>query len=78
MGLSDILILGYYGFKNSGDEALLLSMIQQLRKQDSSLKITVLSENPKETSQIYKVKAAKRDNPVSLLTQLMTCKMLEL
>lgn len=76
MGLSDILILGYYGFKNSGDEALLLSMIQQLRKQDSSLKITVLSENPKETSQIYKVKAVKRDNPVSLLTQLMTCKML--
>lgn len=74
--MSDILILGYYGFKNSGDEALLLSMLQQLRKQDKNLKITVLSENPKETSRNYNVKAAKRDNPVSLLIRLMTCKML--
>ena len=74
--MSDILILGYYGFKNSGDDALLLSMLQQLRKLDGSLKITVLSKNPKETSQIYNVKAVKRDNPFSLLKAILTCKML--
>ena len=40
--MSDILILGYYGFKNSGDDALLLSIIEQLRKQKNDIKINVL------------------------------------
>jgi polysaccharide pyruvyl transferase CsaB len=76
MHLSDILILGYYGFKNSGDDALLLSIIQQLRKQDSGLELCVLSQNPAETARIYKVKAVKRDNPIALIKALLSCKML--
>lgn len=74
--MSDILILGYYGFQNSGDDALLLSIIQQLKKYKEDINLCVLSKNPAETSKIYNVKAVKRDNPVSLLKALISCKML--
>ena len=76
MHLSDILILGYYGFKNSGDDALLLSIIQQLRRIDNNLSLCVLSQNPAETSRIYNVKAVKRDNPIELVRAILSCKML--
>ncbi len=74
--MSDILICGYYGFKNSGDDALLLSIINQLKKQKKDIKITVLSKNPQETEKIYNVKAVKRDNIFSLICSLFSCRML--
>ena len=76
MYLSDILILGYYGFKNSGDDTLLLSIIQQLKKHDETLKLCVLSQTPEETKAKYGVNAVKRNNPVALIKALLSCKML--
>ena len=74
--MSDILISGYYGFKNSGDDALLLSIIRELKQKKDGIKITVLSKNPQETEHIYKVKAVSRDNIFSLISAVMSCKML--
>ena len=45
-----IVISGYYGFDNSGDDALLMSIIDNLKKNDEKAEITVLSKNPQKTA----------------------------
>lgn len=65
--MKEILISGYYGFGNSGDDALLLSIINDFQSKDLKKYITVLSANPSETKRIYGVNAANRLNPFSLV-----------
>ncbi|MCT1576582.1 polysaccharide pyruvyl transferase CsaB [Oceanobacillus kimchii] len=55
-----LVISGYYGFDNAGDEAILFSIITALRKYHPSVKITVLSNNPDYTSSEYKVESVHR------------------
>jgi polysaccharide pyruvyl transferase CsaB len=55
-----IMISGYYGFNNTGDEAILKSMVGALKKKIPQIKITVLSQSPLKTSQTYQVKAINR------------------
>lgn len=70
-----ILISGYYGFGNSGDDALLLSIISEFRKKGMGDLITVLSANPAETEKMYGVKSISRINPFSVLFSVMGCGM---
>lgn len=42
-------ISGYYGFDNFGDEAILSSLVSELKKND--IDITVFSKNPPKTSE---------------------------
>lgn len=72
----EILISGYYGFKNSGDDALLMSIIQDLQKHKESPNIVVLSANPKETNRIYRVKAINRLNPFAIWRHMKKADML--
>ena len=55
-----IIISGYYGFNNTGDEAILKSMVRAFKKKMPQTKIVVLSRNPLQTSQTYQVKAINR------------------
>lgn len=55
-----IVLSGYYGFDNVGDDAILLSIIQGLKKWQHDIEITVLSNNPSATEQTYDVKAVNR------------------
>jgi len=55
-----IVLSGYYGFDNVGDDAILLSIIQGLKKWQHDIEITVLSNNPSATEQTYGVKAVNR------------------
>ncbi len=57
-----IVISGYYGFGNLGDEAVLYSMLQALRREIPRLEITVLSNDPPATSREYGVAAVNRWN----------------
>lgn len=58
----DMMLSGYYGFGNSGDEALLQAILHDLRMCRPEIKIVVLSHNPVETAQKYGVKAVDRMN----------------
>lgn len=58
----DIIINGYYGYKNTGDEALLQGMIENIRSVNKNAKITVLSASPKETANRYSVNSIYRYN----------------
>ena len=55
-----IVMSGYYGFDNVGDEAILFSIIQALREVDPTIGITVLSNQPEKTASTYGVEAVNR------------------
>ncbi len=67
--LYDVMLSGYYGFNNSGDEAILGAIIKSLRLEKPDIKIVVLSKNPKQTSAAYDVAAISRTN----ISQIMAC-----
>ncbi|MBR5587162.1 MAG: polysaccharide pyruvyl transferase CsaB [Clostridia bacterium] len=58
----DCTILGYYGFKNNGDDALLAAMVDSLREINPDIKINVLSYKPAETAAQYGVDSISRYN----------------
>lgn len=55
-----IIISGYYGFNNIGDESILKAVIDNLRENLENIEITVLSQNPEGTAEKYGVKSAYR------------------
>ncbi len=55
-----VLLSGYFGFGNVGDEAILESMVEGFRSHDPDIQITVLSSRPEETAKTYNVKAVSR------------------
>lgn len=57
-----IVISGYYGFNNLGDEAVLYSMLRTLCRTMPGLAVTVLSNNPPATARDYGVRAVDRWN----------------
>ena len=57
-----VVLSGYFGFDNVGDEAILFSIIRALRKLEPSVDITVLSNNPAETAATYGVETVNRWN----------------
>lgn len=72
-----IVISGYYGFRNSGDEAVLRSILLALEEQSSSqgIKIqpVVLSADPALTSSMYGVESVRRMHPGDLWNALKGC-----
>lgn len=60
--MSEIVISGYYGFGNAGDEAMLAAMIEVLTELASDVKITVISGNPADTCKRHGVEAVYRLN----------------
>ncbi|MCL1804556.1 MAG: polysaccharide pyruvyl transferase CsaB [Clostridiales bacterium] len=71
-----IVVSGYYGFDNCGDEALLLAIIHCLRKLRPDARIVVLSGNPAKTAAVYGVRAVDRWKPLSVAMELLTCRLL--
>jgi len=65
-----IIISGYYGFDNCGDEAILLTMIHDFSKFISRKKIVVLSANPQKTRNLYQVDAINRLNPFAIILKM--------
>ena len=53
--MSNIVISGYYGSKNAGDEAMLSAMLEVLLDLDEKLNITVISSDPEYTHQRHGV-----------------------
>jgi len=71
-----ILISGYYGFNNLGDEAILEAIINNLNKSIKNSEITVLSANPKITSTKYNVRSMNRKNIFKIIRAIKECNLL--
>jgi polysaccharide pyruvyl transferase CsaB len=65
-----ILLAGYYGFGNLGDEAILEMAIKQILEITDRNNITVLSGNKEVTKAKYKVNTIDRYNVFSIITNL--------
>lgn len=69
-----LVLSGYYGFHNSGDEAVLRSILLALEEQGRALGLrivpVVLSGDPAWTSSMYGVEAAHRMRPADVLRAL--------
>ena len=70
MAKYNIVISGYYGFHNAGDEAMLLAILQALRKTFNAPSITVISGNPSDTARTFGVKAVPRFGILPILSSL--------
>lgn len=72
--MKKIVISGYYGFANLGDEAVLKGILSLLQKKAAAaeidLEITVLSADPQKTAELYGVNAVSRTSPLQILHQL--------
>ncbi len=68
-----ILISGYYGYKNIGDEAVLSSIIFGIRKHYPQAQITVLSSDVKDTIEKHGVEAIARYNFPLLRKAIIEC-----
>lgn len=60
--MTRVVISGYYGFDNMGDEAVLSSIVEGLRQILPDIDIVVLSANVAKTGEIHKVKAINRNS----------------
>ena len=58
----DVMISGYYGFNNSGDDAILMAIIDNLRNIQKDIRIVVLSKTPEITASNYGVDSIDRFN----------------
>jgi len=69
-----IVVSGYYGFANSGDEAVLHAIVTALRdearKAGTDVRIVVLSGDPAESARLHGVEAAHRMRPLAVLGAL--------
>lgn len=71
-----ILISGYYGFNNIGDESILRAVVDNLRDKLEDTEITVLSQDPASTSEKYGVKSVNRKSMKSILNAVRKCDLL--
>ena len=53
--LKRIVIAGYYGYGNTGDEAILIGMLRDLRAVDPNLDFVVVSGDPDQTQALHGV-----------------------
>jgi len=67
---ANVVISGYYGYNNSGDDIILKSIVENLRANHDNLKITVLSLKPKETRAKFNVGAVHRFNLLKVFQRL--------
>ena len=68
-----IVISGYYGFGNSGDEAILKSIVRDFKNHNSNIKITALSNNAGKTSKEYDINAINRVNLIDIFKEIKKC-----
>ncbi len=71
-----ILISGYYGFNNIGDESILRAVIDNLQDKLDNIEITVLSKDPVTTAEKYGVNSVNRKSIKSIISAVKNCDLL--
>lgn len=73
--MTSIVISGYFGFDNFGDEAILEAMIVGIKQANKNVEITILSQKPDFTANKYNVKAVSRNNPAEIFKAIRDCQL---
>ena len=72
----NVVMSGYYGFKNAGDEAILQSVYRNIKECSNDISVTVLSSDPEDTKSRYGYNAVARFNVFRVLGALRRCDVL--
>lgn len=72
----DAVLSGYYGFGNSGDDALLFAIAESLRKKMPDIRLLALTARASRTRKQYGIDCAPRFNPFTVKKVLKSTKML--
>ena len=67
-----ILLSGYFGYDNLGDEAILYSIVEELKKIDD-VELVALSGNPQKTTEKFGIYAVERMKLFPVLKELSRC-----
>jgi polysaccharide pyruvyl transferase CsaB len=62
-----VVVSGYYGFDNLGDEAILEELTNELKQLCPAQQVVVLSANPEKTASLFAVRAEDRMNLLRLM-----------
>lgn len=65
-----VLLCGYYGYSNIGDDALLLTAVDRARRELGGARLLALTKNGKRDSRRFGVECVRRYSPVALLCAL--------
>lgn len=71
-----ILLAGYFGMDNLGDEAILEGEFRYFREKLPLVEIAVLSGNPRKTSEIFHCPSYHRTSPKELIPAISSCDLL--
>ena len=71
-----VLMSGYYGFSNAGDDAILQSIHDNLVNASNEIAVTVLSKDPEQTKQRYGLDAVPRFNLFKVWKAVRRCDVL--
>lgn len=74
--MNKIVISGYYGFNNIGDESILTAIISNIRDDVENVDIIVLSKDPELTYEKHNVKAINRKNIIEIIREIKNCDLL--
>lgn len=74
--MSKVLISGYHGFGNIGDEAILEAMIDEFKANIPGIEICVLSKSPKETAEKFGVKCVNRSSVFQIFRAILSADIL--
>lgn len=70
-----IIIAGYYGFDNAGDELILRALVERYRRQDPASPVIVFSADPIKTAAVFNVTAINRWNPFAWIGAMLKAKL---
>jgi polysaccharide pyruvyl transferase CsaB len=70
----DAIISGYYGFRNIGDDALLMSILKDLKSFRPNMRLMVLSKTPVTTATAFNVASIDRASIVRIYTAMRKSK----
>ena len=73
---SDVLICGYYGYGNMGDETLLSVIVRELRRRQPSVRICALSATPEKTKSYHLIDAVSRFDFAGIAEKMKRSKVL--
>lgn len=68
--MSRILISGYYGFNNAGDDVVLYGIISSLRREQPHISLAVLSNQPERTAALFGIPAHNRWKLSTIIREL--------
>lgn len=69
--MKKLVISGYHGFGNIGDEAILKAMLAEFKKMDKEIELTVLSQRPENTKEQFDVHAVDRSSMFKVIKTII-------